>query len=216
MKTKSLWLDSVAAVVVAGASYSAFCFVKMAGLINLLTGCVLGYAALRIAYEMTFNRRSVPTIASAPAVRRQVAQLIANDYAARGGAYRVVDLGSGRGELARAIAKAVPQAQVTGVELALVPHWRARLWQTLFGPANLNFQRANFFTYDCTNASAVVLFLGKLTVPAGDKLLRELAPGSLVISNDFELGENWLTNGITLETITLRTPFKTVLYIYRR
>ena len=213
MDKKSLWLDLAAALAIGGAACGAWHVAQQPGWLHKALACVLAYAALRIAYEMTVNRRSVPTIASAPAVRRQVAALVAEDFERRGGApYEIVDLGSGRGELALAIAKGVPGARVTGIELALVPHWRAKLRQRLLGPGNLQFRRGDFFACDCHAANAAVLFLGKLTVPAGIKLAKELAPGSLVISNDFELGPGW---GVP-ETLVLRTPFRTVLYIYRR
>lgn len=212
-KTKALWLDLACILAVGGAWAFAYHFYQEPGWLNIGLAVMLGYAGARIAWEMTINRRHIPTIASAPAVRRQIAALIHDDCRARGeDSYRVVDLGAGRGELARTIAKGVPGASVTGVERSLLPHIRAWLVQWAFGPKNLQAQRGDIFTYDCTDAGAVVMFLGKLTQPVGEKLWRELAPGSLVISNDFELAGPWPQP----EALTLHTPFKTVLYIYRK
>ena len=213
MKTKAFWLDLACTVAVTGAWALAFHFYRQPGWLNLGLAVILAYAGARIGWEMTINRKHIPTIASAPAVRRQIAALIHDDFVARGGApYKIVDLGSGRGELARAIARAVPDTSVSGVERALLPHIRAWLMQRLFGPKNLTAQRGDIFAYDCATTAAVTMFLGKLTQPVGEKLWRELVPGSLVISNDFELAGPWPHP----VTTTLHTPFKTVLYIYRR
>ena len=70
--------------------------------------------------------------------------------------YTVLDLGSGSGQMTWQIARALPNAHVTGVELAYVPWLRSVLRQRLFGPANLDYKRVDFWLYDCSAADAVV------------------------------------------------------------
>lgn len=180
---------------------------------SLLVAAVAGLAALRLLYEVTINRNGVPTIASSGPERRRIASWLKDNLRQTNAARPLIlDLGSGRGELARTLARRLPMAQVIGIEWARLPHWRARLMQQLFGPPNLEFLRADIFQYDCSGADAVVMFLGKLTGPVGAKLRGELRPGALVISNQFELEGDWPAP----EVLEFRAPFRTKLYLYQQ
>ena len=175
--------------------------------------CIV-YAAFRVVFELTLNRANVPTLATSLTARPRITKLLQEEAARRlGQPYTVVDLGSGRGGLARHIAKAIPHARVIGIELACIPFWQAALIQCWFGPKNLSYQRRDFWPFDCSEVDAVVLYLmPTVTVRAGEKLHRELKPGSLVISHMFPL----LGECTPIEVLQFRTPFMETIYVYRK
>jgi SAM-dependent methyltransferase len=171
-------------------------------------------AALRIVYELTLNRAHVPTMASGFMARQKIAKVLQKEAAAKGKTpFSVIDLGSGGGELARAIAKTIPEADVLGIELNRFPVFRATFLQRLFGPKNLRFKRSDFLKLDCSSFDAAVLYLGAQTAQdAGEKLRREMAAGSMVISHGFPLKGSWMPT----ETVQFHTPFSECFYVYRK
>src|SRR5262249_52897807 len=124
-----------------------------------------------------------------------------------------IDLGSGGGELSRHLARHVPDAEVTGLEMSRWPYERARLFGKFFGPKNVRYLRQDFFTYDCGQAGAVYFYLDVGLAPrVGEKLRRELKPGALVISHSFPLKGEWGEPG----RVDFHAPFKETLLVYRR
>lgn len=173
-----------------------------------------GYALYRLVFELTYNRsQHSPTIATCFVARRKTAKILERESAlCNSEPYNVVDLGSGRGELARCIAKKIPTATVTGVELARFPYLQSVLFQRLFGPKNLSFKRSDFWSFDCSDMNAVVLYLGPITTQRiGEKLYQELRSGSIVISQTYPLLGKW----VPIEILAFHAPFKEVIYIYK-
>ena len=175
---------------------------------------VFSYAILRIVYEITWKRGSVPTLATGLLERRKISALLRQHAASSSSQpYRVVDLGSGRGELTRHIARSLPQASVTGIEFSPLAHRQAVFMQRLFGPQNIDYRQQDFFSFDCRPADAVVLFLTvTLTRQVGEKLWKELKPGALVICNEFPMQGDWPEP----EAITFHTPFRVNFFVYRK
>jgi SAM-dependent methyltransferase len=174
-----------------------------------------GIAASYVYYDL---KCGVPTYPTSLAVRRAIVACLQADaarYAARGDTaqpYHVVDLGSGSGQLCRHIARRLPQAQVAGVELSIVPWARSALRQKLFGPNNVAFHRGDFWGFDCRAQQAVVVYLlGPVMAKMSHKLQAELAPGTLVISNRFPLPAPWQP----FETIVVPGLLENTLYVYR-
>ncbi len=100
---------------------------------------------------------------------------------------RVIDIGSGLGGLALHLARARPDAQVTGIELAPLPWLVSRLRARLSGsPARLvrgDYARLDFSAYD-----VVFAYLSPAAMPdLWSKASREMRPGSLLISYEFEI-----------------------------
>lgn len=171
------------------------------------------YLVFRIVFEVTVNRRYLPTVASCYVSRQKIAEYLQKDFAAKASAsYRVVDLGSGRGELVRAIARSLPQASVTGVERAFFPHMQASLLQKIIGPSNLHFVQGDIWTYDCSQIDVVVMYLGPSLMPRlGEKFRKEMKAGSLILSHNFPLKGDWIPD----EVLEFRTPFKEEVFVYR-
>ena len=172
------------------------------------------FISLRIGYELTLHRASAPVIASSYPARRRMARILKQDADARKVTpYTVVDLGSGCGELVRFIARAIPQANVVGIENAFWPYALAKTVARLLRIGNADFRRMDLFDYDCSHADAVVIYLNYTVTPeVGEKLRKEMKPGALIISNEFELRGGWQA----VETITFHTPFKGTLFVYRQ
>jgi len=152
-------------------------------------------AVWQLSVEYYAYKTGVPTVASFPASRQVIVEALRPYLAAKAGPspYTIVDLGSGNGQLATAIARAFPQVKVVGIEISFLPWLLSRLRNKIVGPANLRFERLDFWTYDCGSVDAVVLFLtgSSFLARVGDKLRRELKQGALVIANDESLGIDW-------------------------
>jgi SAM-dependent methyltransferase len=181
---------------------------------NVVLLCVLLYVAARVLYELVFNRGNAPTLATDFVSRRKLAGLVKKDADGRGrDGYTVIDLGSGNGEVTRHIARTVTHARVIGVEWGYIPWQRSRLWAKIFGPKNVEYYRDDFFNFDCSVASCVVMYLNwKIAQTLGEKLWNELKPGSTVISHSFELKGQWPAP----EVVTFYTPFQMKVFVYRR
>lgn len=193
---------------------SAWVLLRHFTLASVLPLALIAYAAFRVVFELTLNRKNVPTLATSMAGRAKIAEILkAEAVAQTGKPYTIIDLGSGRGELTRSIARAVPQAKVIGIEMAKIPYWQSVLLQRIFGTENLSYLCLDFFPFDCSNVDAVVFYLsGPFARRVGEKLWKELKPGSLVISHTFALEAPWQP----AEVLNFRSPFKETIYVYRK
>ncbi len=182
---------------------------------NILTLAVLGIVIIIAAsYEYFEWKTGVATFPTMPTVRRKIIELLQQDAKQRASRpYIILDLGSGSGQMTSRIARAMPEAQVIGIEIAFIPWLRSVVRQRLFGPQNLIYKRMDFWPYDTSTVSAVVTYLpGKIMEQVGEKLRKELKPGTLVIANTFNLRADWEP----IETFMLHAPFKTNVFVYRQ
>lgn len=177
-------------------------------------GLFWAYLFFRLVFEITFNRANIPTMATNYIARQKIAHLMQADAETRNlNPYHVLDLGSGRGELARNIAKTIPNAKVIGIEKARLPIWESSLIQKWFGPNNLSYQSGDFWSLDCSKADSVVVYLGpSSTQRIGEKLFKELKPGSMVITHVYPLGGAW----VPVQELTYHAPFKEVIFVYKK
>jgi predicted RNA methylase len=98
----------------------------------------------------------------------------------------IYELGADWGALAFPLAKHCPGATVVADELSPVPWIFLKLRALLSGPRNLKIVRCNFIKEDLSKAFLVVccLYPGAMTV-LSSKLVKELEPSTMVISNTF-------------------------------
>lgn len=122
----------------------------------------------------------------------------------------VLELGSGWGTLAFALADRCPRARVVAYELSPLPWAFSWLRQRLAPRPNLQLVRADFFQASFSGASAVVcyLFPGAMTRLA-PKLSGELAPGTPVLSHTFAL-RGWTP----VRTLVAADLYRTPIYLY--
>ena len=124
----------------------------------------------------------------------------------------VLELGSGWGGLALALAQRYPRAQVVGYELSLLPYLYSRLASRRAGCRNLQLERADFFAAAMGEADIVVCYLHHEAMSRLAPLLAEkLAPGALVVSNTFQL-PGWTPEA----TVQLTDMYRNRLYRYRQ
>lgn len=175
---------------------------------------VLAYTAYRFIFEVTLNRGNVPTIATCFLARQKITEIVKREAAlSNKETFTIVDMGSGRGELTRRIAKHIPNATVTGIEMARAPYLQSSFMQHVFGPKNLSYKRSDFWLFDCSHVDAIVLYLGPLTAERmGNKLHQELATGSMVISHTYPLLGEWTP----IDVLEFRAPFKEIFYVYKK
>jgi SAM-dependent methyltransferase len=102
----------------------------------------------------------------------------------------VYDLGSGDGRIVIAAAKQ-RGARGTGVEIDPELIAESNKNAAAAGVADkVRFIQADLFTFDFHDATVVALYLGRsLNIRLRDRILKELAPGTRVVSHAFDMGD---------------------------
>lgn len=123
----------------------------------------------------------------------------------------IYDLGSGWGGLALSAGSHFPNSKVIGIESSPVPYWFSKAAKTLLHSKNVEFQRADIFSRNYSDASAIICYLHRDAVrKLAEQLPSQLKPGTYVISNTFLL-PGWKPIEV-LETGDLN---RTKVYVYR-
>lgn len=184
--------------------------------IESLNHVIFWLAVLLLAWNAYFLvvNKGVPNIRTAPAIRKKVIDILKKDSEKRGKkTYTVIDLGSGNGLITREVARALPQAQVIGIETSPTAFaWSVKM-RDILKIKNLEYKKTDFFTYDMSGVDAVIMFQGvHFMEKIGRKLHENLKKGTLITSNKFALGDGWNPH----DTMNVRTlyPFQKKLYIY--
>lgn len=124
----------------------------------------------------------------------------------------IVELGSGWGTVAIALARQCPQRHVIGYELSLVPWLVSVLLKRLLRLQNLTLVRADFRTATFPREAVLVCYLFRRGMrELAQRLAREETPPAWLISNTFAL-PSWKPDSV----IRLRDLFRTRIYLYRR
>ncbi|MFA4993813.1 MAG: methyltransferase domain-containing protein [Bdellovibrionales bacterium] len=149
---------------------------------------------LALVCEFYTLKTGVPTITSFPSARRKIIEILKSevDLKPSDKPYTIIDLGSGNGRLTSQVARALPSAQVIGIEISFVPWVYSVLRQRVFGPKNLEYKRADFWPYDISNADAIIIYVTEnIFERLEQKLKKELKPGTIVVANDVILRGDW-------------------------
>ncbi|HOO51148.1 MAG TPA: class I SAM-dependent methyltransferase [Alphaproteobacteria bacterium] len=142
-------------------------------------------------FEYYRHKLGVSTSHSSQAMREEILKEIIS-VAHEKTALKIVDPGSGSGELVRMIARNMPHATVIGMELSPIPFWQSKIKSMLFGPKNALFKMDDFFKFDYSDVDIVVTFLPEPVLhKLADTIKDQLPTGSVVISNAFELPQGW-------------------------
>jgi len=114
---------------------------------------------------------------------RDTAMALAELTSKRAG-MRFVDLGAGIGSVLLPLAKTLPTAQFSGIENAPAT-WLFGYLRTI-GISNCSWRWGDIWRVNLAEYDAVYAFLSPTPMPAlWEKVLREMRPGSLFISNSF-------------------------------
>jgi hypothetical protein len=122
------------------------------------------------------------------------------------------DLGSGTGRVCFAIAKALPELKVIGVEIFRPVYILSQLKNYYYQLDNMTFLNSDFFSVDIKDADFIFLFLTQSFLDKLEhKIQQEAKMGCIIFSNNFPIHGLTLHKKITYADIIT----KRYLYIYQ-
>jgi hypothetical protein len=137
---------------------------------------------INLSLFWTTFRSQVPFFPSRPAVWKQVAKLMPKDKSVR-----LIDIGSGLGDMPMYIAKVRPDSLIEGVEIAPLP-WLISLVRGKISRSKVTFKLGDYRAIDFANYDVIFAYLSPAAMLAlWDKASLEMRPGSLLISLEFEI-----------------------------
>lgn len=142
---------------------------------------LIGFLISLSLYWTTF-RTQVPFYPSRPVVWKHVSDLIPQDTS-----IRMVDIGSGLGDLTLYLAKQRQESYFLGVEIAPLPWFisalRARMQQS-----KAKFKLGDYNVQKFSEFDVVFAYLSPAAMPAlWEKAKSEMRPGSMLISYEFNI-----------------------------
>ncbi len=142
---------------------------------------LVGFIISLSLFWTTF-RTQVPFFPSRPVVWQQVAKIIPQDKS-----LRLIDIGSGLGDMSMYMAKIRPDSQIEGVEIAPLP-WMISVIRAKFRRSSATFKLGNYQALDFANYDVIFAYLSPAAMRMlWDKASQEMRPGSLLISLEFEI-----------------------------
>lgn len=142
---------------------------------------LLGFILLLGLYWTTF-RTQVPFFPSTRATWGAVERLLP-----QGRRVRFIDIGSGFGGLSMHIARANPDVEVTGIEVAPLP-WLTSVLRARANGSSARFVRGDYDNFDLGGYDVVFAYLSPAAMPAlWRKAQREMGKGALLLSYEFAI-----------------------------
>lgn len=152
----------------------------------------------------TTFRSQVPFFPSRPAVWQEIEQLIPQHRPTR-----VIDIGSGLGDMAMYIANQRPLCRAEGIEIAPLP-WLVSQVRGFFKQSRARFMLGDYYDLNFAEYDVIFAYLSPVAMPLlWNKAMQEMKPGSLLISLEFEIAQMQPTHIITPKD---RSP---KLYVWR-
>ncbi|MFA6041065.1 MAG: class I SAM-dependent methyltransferase [Methylophilus sp.] len=144
---------------------------------------LIGFVITLTLYWTTFKTQ-VPFYPSRPAVWKALAQLMTEQFKP---AMRMIDIGSGIGDLSMYIAKNRKLDQVEGIEIAPLP-WIISLLRAKLKRSSAQFILGNYQNLDFANYDVVFAYLSPAAMPElWQKASKEMGSGSLLVSLEFDI-----------------------------
>lgn len=142
---------------------------------------LVGFMISLSLFWTTF-RTQVPFFPSRPVVWQQVASIIPQDSPVR-----LIDIGSGLGDMSMYMAKTRPDSQIEGIEIAPLP-WIISFIRAKLRRSSARFTLGNYQALDFANYDVIFAYLSPAAMRMlWDKASKEMRPGSLLISLEFEI-----------------------------
>lgn len=152
----------------------------------------------------TTFRSQVPFFPSRPVVWRQVARVMPKNRPVR-----LIDIGSGLGDMPMYIAKMRPDCDIEGIEIAPLP-WLISLLRAKIRRSGAILSLGDYRSLDFENYDVIFAYLSPVAMLAlWDKASEEMKPGSLLISLEFEIP------GITPSMRIAGTGHSPAIYVWR-
>lgn len=142
---------------------------------------LIGFIISLSLFWTTF-RTQVPFFPSRPMVWQQVAKIIPQNSP-----LRLIDIGSGLGDMSMYMARTRPDSQIEGIEIAPLP-WVISYIRAIFRRSSATFILGNYQALDFANYDVIFAYLSPAAMcTLWDKASQEMRPGSLLISLEFEI-----------------------------
>jgi SAM-dependent methyltransferase len=165
----------------------------------------IGFMLTLVLYWSVHNTR-VPFYPSFPATWR--AMLHVCDHHAEVQTLRVLDIGSGLGDVAMYLARHRLQDHVSGIEIAPLP-WLISWLRAKLGGSAASFQLGDYRKLDFSQLDVVFAYLSPaVMMDVWLKVEQEMLPGSLFVSSEFAVP------GITPTHTVFPSQHSPVLYVY--
>lgn len=115
---------------------------------------------------------------------------------------RFLDLGSGTGRVVFALAKQYPQVEFTGIEYAPIPCFISKIKAFFLRCDNVQFTLGDFWKEDLSQYQMVYAYLSPAPMSKlWEKIVKEMQPNTLFISNSFEITESQPNEIIQIEDL---------------
>lgn len=142
---------------------------------------LVGFVVSLSLFWTTF-RTQVPFFPSRPIVWQQVAKIIPQTQVVR-----LIDIGSGLGDMPMYIAKARPESQIEGIEIAPLP-WVISYIRAKLRRSSASFKLGDYTALDFAHYDVIFAYLSPAAMlNLWEKASHEMRPGSLLISLEFEI-----------------------------
>lgn len=138
--------------------------------------------AISLSLFWTTFRSQVPFFPSRPAVWRQVAKVMPKNRPVR-----LIDIGSGLGDMSMYIAKVRPDCHIEGIEIAPLP-WLVSYVRGQIRHSAAIFKLGDYLSLDFADYDIIFAYLSPAAMLAlWEKARQEMRPSSLLISLEFEI-----------------------------
>ncbi len=140
-----------------------------------------GFVVSLSLFWTTF-RSQVPFFPSRPAVWKQVVKLMPMDKS-----LRLIDIGSGLGDMPMYVAKMRPECHIEGIEIAPLP-WLVSFVRGKIRRSSAIFKLGDYRTLDFSGYDMIFAYLSPAAMLAlWEKANQEMKSGSFLISLEFEI-----------------------------
>ena len=166
---------------------------------------LFGFIATLLLYWSVHNTR-VPFYPSFPATWRAMHHILQQHAGDR--PLRVLDIGSGLGDVSMFLARQRPQDQIDGVEIAPLP-WLISVVRASFSGTRTRFMLGDYRQHSFSELDIVFAYLSPAVMAdVWQKVQHEMPPGSVFISSEFPVPE------IAASRIIHPSPSAPELFIY--
>lgn len=167
----------------------------------------LGGFIITLALYWSVHNTRVPFYPSFPATWRAMHHLL--EQQAGDNALRVLDIGSGLGDVPLFLAKQRPHDRVSGIEIAPLP-WLISFLRATFSGSSVTFTLGNYHQLDFAEQDVVFAYLSPAVMEdVWHKVCREMRPGSCFVSSEFAVPD------VTATHIIYPGIHAPALYLYR-
>ncbi|MDO9282597.1 MAG: class I SAM-dependent methyltransferase [Methylotenera sp.] len=142
---------------------------------------LIGFIVTLSLYWTTF-RTQVPFFPSRPVIWEQVLSLLPQNKP-----IRLIDIGSGLGDLSMCVAKARPESLIEGIEIAPLP-WLVSVVRAKLKRSRAVFKFGDYHALNFANYDVIFAYLSPAAMQAlWQKAQVEMRTGTLLISYEFEI-----------------------------